>query len=69
MGVRVGNPSALNTSPLFVRKMSNDLTTLGGWLSKVTVTAPFNTPVTVPSCLVGSVPREILVSAMEPRTY
>ena len=34
MGVRVGNPSALNTSPLFVTKISNDLTTLGGRLSK-----------------------------------
>ena len=69
MGVRVGNPSALNTSPLLVTKISNDLTTLGGTLSKVTVTAPFNTPVTVPRNLVGSVPREILVSEMEPRTY
>ena len=38
-------------------------------LSKVTVTAPFNTPVTVPRNLAGSVSREILVSAMEPRTY
>ena len=55
MGVRVGNPSVLNTSPLFVTKISNDLTTLGGRLSKVTVTAPFNTPVTVPRNLVGSV--------------
>ena len=68
MGVRVGDPSVLNTSPLFVRKISNDFT-LGGPLSKVTVTAPFNTPVTVPRNLAGSVSREILVSAMEPRTY
>ena len=29
--------------------------TLGGTLSKVTVTAPFNTPVTVPRNLAGSV--------------
>ena len=54
MGVRVGDPSVLSTSPLFVRKMSNDLT-LGGPLSNVTVTAPFNTPVTVPRNLAGSV--------------
>src|SRR6185503_10879179 len=66
--VRVGTPSNLNTSPLLVTKISNDLT-LGGGLRMVTVTAPLSTPVTVPRNLVGSVPSEILVSAMLPRTY
>ena len=45
---------AVNISPLFVTKISNDLT-LGGGLVTTTVPAPFNTPVTVPRVLPGSV--------------
>src|SRR5688572_24430579 len=65
-GVRVGTPSAINTSPAVVRKTSYDLV-LGGGLVMNTVLAPLSTPVTVPSSLPNGSFDGILVSAIEPR--
>ena len=68
MGVRVGNPTAINVSPLFVRKISSEVV-LGGGLVMTTVLAPFSVPVTTPrrSLLIGSFGASMRVSEMAPR--